>query len=73
MGNTAWKFKDFSAIQILREIKFGSFGVSKTDILAYLVAQNLDIFGIFNIFKCGIFPKIKIRHLKWSNLISRKI
>ena len=64
-----WILNDFAAIQILREIKFGSFGVSKTDIFAYLAAQNLDIFGIFNIFKCAIFSKkIKIGPLKWPKL-----
>ena len=68
LANTVWKFKGFSAIQSLREIKFGSFRVSKTDILAYLAAQNLDIFGIFNIFKCAIFSKIKIGPLKWPKL-----
>ena len=52
------KFQDFPAIQILREIKFAA---SKSAILSVLAAQKL---GIFNDFKCGIFPKIKIQGLQ---------
>ena len=56
-----WRFQDFPAIQILREIRFGNFRVSKTAILTFLEAQNLDVLEIFCTFKCGIFIKIKFQ------------
>ena len=70
--------KDFSVSQILREIKFGNFGASKTAILTCLAAQNLRIFGISNASKSRNFPKTKIQGLqnkitKKPNLIARKI
>ena len=36
------KFKNFSAIQILREIEFGNFGDSKIAILAVVETLNLN-------------------------------
>ena len=37
-----WKFKDFTATQILREIKFGNFKSSKIATLATSTALNFD-------------------------------
>ena len=37
-----WKFRDFSASLILREINFGNSRCSKTAILAFLAALNFD-------------------------------
>ena len=37
-----WKFQDFSATQILREINFAHFRVSKTVIFAVFEAMNID-------------------------------
>ena len=48
-------FSHFPATQILREIKFGNFGVSKTAVLTFLESQKLDILGIFNTLECGVF------------------
>ena len=55
---------EICATQILREIKFGSCCVSKTDILTSLAGQNLETLGNFNTLKCGIFSKIKIQGLQ---------
>ena len=52
------KSKDFFATQILREIKFGNFGIPWISILTFLLTQNLELFGIF---------------LQRPNSISRKI
>ena len=41
-----WKFENFSATQILRQIKFDNFGVSKTAILTFLATLNLGPLGI---------------------------
>ena len=38
--NTMWKYGNFSATQILREINFGHFEEPKTVILTILVALN---------------------------------
>ena len=61
---TMWKFQDNSAIQILREIKFGHFEPPKTSILTIWAALNFGFLGTFDIFKCEIFPKIKIQSLQ---------
>ena len=37
-----WKFKNFTAAQILREITFGNFAISKTAMLVILDALNFD-------------------------------
>ena len=39
---TVRKYENFSAIQILREIKSGNFEVSKTAILTFLGAHSLE-------------------------------
>ena len=59
-----WKFQDFSAAQILREINFGHFDAPKTAILTIWVTLNFEFLGTLNIFKCKIFPKSKIQSLK---------
>ena len=63
-----WKIKDFSATQILREIKLCDFRVPKTAILTVFVAQNIGILGIFNTLKCGFSQKSKLMNSKVQNL-----
>ena len=60
--STEWKFLDHSTTQILREIKFGNFGASKTTKFD-LFCQNLEMFGILKTFQNKIFSKIKIQSL----------
>ena len=60
---TMWKFQGFSANQILCEIKFGHFEAPKTAIWTILAALNFEFLGTIDIFKCEIFPKIKIQRL----------
>ena len=73
-----WKIQNFSATQILREIKVGESRVSKLAILAYLEAQNFDFYEflyflttkIYQINKTQI-PKIAIiGSFKISRLVS---
>ena len=52
--------QDFSAIQILREINFGHFEGPKSAILTIWAALNIEFLETFNIFRCEIFPIIKI-------------
>ena len=54
-----WKFQDFSAIQILREINFGHFEASKTVSMTILTAVKFELLGTLDIFKSEIFPKPK--------------
>ena len=61
---TMWKFQDFSASQILREINFGPIEDPKTAILTIWAALNYKILDIFDIFKFEIFIKIKIQSLQ---------
>ena len=68
-GSTVWKLQDFSATQILREIKFSNFGVSKIAILPYLVAQNLDIFEFLALSNVLIFTKNQNRASKMANIV----
>ena len=49
-----WKFQNFSATQILREINLGHFEEPKTAILTILAALNFGILAIFDIFKSEI-------------------
>ena len=51
-----WKFQDFFATQILREINFGHFEAPKTAILTIWADMNLELVDIFDIFKCEM-PK----------------
>ena len=55
--------QNFSAIQILREIKVGESRVSKLAILVYLEAQNFDIYEFLLFLKAGIYPINKILSL----------
>ena len=59
-----WKFQDFSAIPILREINFGHFEAPKTAILNIWAALNFDFLDICDIFKCQIPKKSKIEASK---------
>ena len=59
-----WKYQDFSATQILREINFGHFEATKTAILTIWVVLNFEFLGIFDIVKREIFPRIKIQNPK---------
>ena len=52
-----WKFQDFSATQILREIISGHFQAPKTAILSICAAKSFEFLGTFDIFKCEIFLK----------------
>ena len=56
-----WKFQDFSATQILREINVGHFEAPKTAILTIWAALNFEFVDIFDIFKREIAKKSKIR------------
>ena len=58
-----WKFLDYSAAQILREINFGEPRISKTTIFANFVALNVVHLEIFSLEKLQIFIKIKIQSL----------
>ena len=59
-----WKFQDFSAIQILCEIKFRHFKPPKTAILTNFAALSFEFLGTFYIFKYEIFPKSKFKASK---------
>ena len=66
------------ACQILREIKFGHFEALEIAILTFWAALNFVFLETFDIFKCEIFPKIKIQSLQnfsnsgfWSSEISQ--
>ena len=60
-----WKFQDFSATQILREINYGHFEAPKTAILTIWAALNFESLNIFDIFKCVIPKKSKLTPQKW--------
>ena len=61
-----WKFKNFTATQILREIKFGNFRGSKTAILAILKALNFEFWDIPHLEMLRI-PKI------WNFQVAKKV
>ena len=65
---TMWKFQDFSATQILREINFGHFEAPKNASLTILVALNFRFFEIHKVSKIANFDLLKA-----AKLISRKI
>ena len=79
--NTMWKFQDFSATQILREIDFGHFEAPKPSILINRAAINFGFLGIFGVFKGKMFLKSKFKAytmtvfdiLNSAKTISRKI
>ena len=84
MWDTMWKFQDFSATQILREINFGYLKPQRTAILTIPAAVNFEFLGILA-FSTVKFPKSQNSKLpklvKWQlltywnqpRLISRKI
>ena len=47
LNNTVWTFQDFSATQILREIKFGNFGCSNTVTLPFIGRFKIEQFREF--------------------------
>ena len=59
-----WKFQDFSATQILREINFGHLEAPKIAILTISALLNFTSLGTHEFFMCGIFQKIKIQGLQ---------
>ena len=54
---TVWKFQNFTATHILREINFGHIEVPKTAILNILAALNFEFLEIIDIFKGEISQK----------------
>ena len=84
MWFTMWKYQNFSVTQILREIKVGKSGVSKSAILTRCQALNFDIYEFFQSYNAGIAKLTKFRahemakkafleFLDLPKLISRKI
>ena len=59
-----WKFQDFTVTQILRELNMAMFKPQKSAILSILAAGNFGFIGIFDIFKCENYQKIKIQSLQ---------
>ena len=59
-----WKFRDFSANQILREIISSRSEASKIIILTICAVPNFEFLGTFFISKCEIFLKVKIQGLQ---------
>ena len=60
-----WKFQDFSATQILREIILGHFEGPKTAILTIRAALNFEFLDVFDIFKCKIPKSQNSKPPKW--------
>ena len=58
-----WKFHDFSSTQILREINFGDFRVSKSAIWTHLEALNFDFHEFLHFLKAEIYQINKIQSL----------
>ena len=59
-----WQFQNFSVTNILPEIDSGHFEATKTAVLTIWVALICEFLKIMDIFKCEIFPKIKIQNLQ---------
>ena len=59
-----WKFHNFSATYILREINFGHIKASKIASLPILAALNFEILELFHIFKHEIPKKSKFKASK---------
>ena len=57
------KLQNFSVIQILREIKIGEFGVSKSTILLHSKALNCDIYAFLHFWEIEIYQINKIQSL----------
>ena len=62
--DTVWKFHDFSITRILREINFEDCRSSKSAILTYFEALNLDFYEFLHFLGGYILPKIEIQSLK---------
>ena len=67
-----WKFQDFSATQILREINVGHFEPPKIAILTISAALNFEFLYIFDIFKRKIQKKIKSKY-KASKMVKMTV
>ena len=63
-----WKFQDFLATQILREISLGHFEAPKTAILTILSTLHLEFLEMFDIFKCEIPKPLNSKPLKLFKL-----
>ena len=50
-NHTVWKFRDFSNIQILREINFGDSKSAKSAILTHLEDLNFDFYEFLHFLK----------------------
>ena len=65
--HTVWKFKNFSATHILREISFKDSGSAKTTILANLEALEFDCNDLLQCLMAEMYlvhiPKIKIQSI----------
>ena len=59
-----WKFQDFSATQISREINFGHFEAPKIAILTIWAAVNFEVLETINIFKHEIAQNSKLKASK---------
>ena len=79
-----WKFHDFAATHILREINFWDSRSAKSAILTHLEALNFDFHGFLHFLKAEIYQMNKSRALKMAKmavlhflkspkLVSRKI
>ena len=54
-NHTVWKFRDFSNIQILREINFGDSKSAKSAILTHLEDLNFDFYEFFHFLRAEIY------------------
>ena len=54
---TMWKFQDFSAIQILREINVGHYEAPQIAILTIWAALNFNFWGLLTFSNVKFFPK----------------
>ena len=59
--NTVWKLQNFSVTQILREIKVGWYGVSKSSILTHLEALDFDSYEFLHFLNAEIDQMNKIQ------------
>ena len=61
---TVWKFQDFYATQILREINFWDSVSSKTAIFAILKALNFGFNEFLHFVRAEMCPKLRFRASK---------
>ena len=81
---TVWKFEDFSATRIFREIKFKNFRGQKLPFSTHLEALNSDFYEFLHSMKAAIYQNQKFKAPKNAKkaffvlsdppkLVSRKI